>query len=266
MDIISLCFYSSYGVDVIYLGFCSSCTGVWYFSYATYSLLLMCDPLELFYAWDMMYKYSKCFDHQTINLIANFFFQLFHEDHPYLAISASTICLHVCLLFFVRNLALMQSFLALVKDIDFHKWSILPSSTTIIAKNAPSIPFPVSDDELPFPHTNESWGPHEISLLPQVYKTLNIHIFHTSSSTPTTAFTFHASLLAIDSGMLIFIATHPYSIVATSKGLLLMCGRTRSIHISTTFFIYTKNCNQSILVLTMLQQSLSDVPKILCLS
>ena len=138
----------------------------------------MCDPLELFYAWDMMYEYSKCFDHQTTNLVTNSFFQLFHEDRPHLAISASTTCLHVRLLFFVRNLALMQSFLAFVKDIDFDKWSILPGGTTIIAKNTPYIPSQVSDDELPFPRADGSWGPHEISLLPQAYDSEHPYLSH----------------------------------------------------------------------------------------
>jgi len=55
------------------------------------------------------------------------------------------------------------------KDVDFDKWSTLGDGTIVLAKNAPYIPCPVSDDESPFPRADGSWGPHEITLLPQPY-------------------------------------------------------------------------------------------------
>ncbi|KAF8549213.1 hypothetical protein OG21DRAFT_623982 [Imleria badia] len=54
-------------------------------------------------------------------------------------------------------------------DISFKKWSTLADGTTILANNTPYIPCPVSDNEPPFPRADGSWGPHEISLLPQTY-------------------------------------------------------------------------------------------------
>ncbi|KAI9569286.1 hypothetical protein HD554DRAFT_599694 [Boletus coccyginus] len=67
---------------------------------------------------------------------------------------------------------------SLVEDIDFDKWSTLPNGTTVLAKNAPYIPCPVSDDEPPFPRADGSWGPHEITLLPQPHDHEHPYLVH----------------------------------------------------------------------------------------
>lgn len=60
-------------------------------------------------------------------------------------------------------------FLAAFHSIDFDKWTTLSDGTVVISKYAPYIPRPVSKEEIPFPRADGSWGPHEISLLPQVF-------------------------------------------------------------------------------------------------
>lgn len=54
-------------------------------------------------------------------------------------------------------------------DIDYDKWATLSDGTIILSRNAPYIPRPVSSNEPPFPRADGSWGPHEISLLPQIF-------------------------------------------------------------------------------------------------
>ncbi|KAG6371439.1 hypothetical protein JVT61DRAFT_9136 [Boletus reticuloceps] len=61
-----------------------------------------------------------------------------------------------------------------LSNIVFDKWSTL----AVLSKNAPYIPRPVSDDEHPFPRADGSWGPHEISLLPQVYDPEHPYLGH----------------------------------------------------------------------------------------
>ncbi|KAH0828122.1 hypothetical protein J3R83DRAFT_3794 [Lanmaoa asiatica] len=62
--------------------------------------------------------------------------------------------------------------------INFDKWSTLADGTVVLSKNAAYIPRPVSEDELPFPRADGSWGPQEISLLPQMYDPEHPYMSH----------------------------------------------------------------------------------------
>lgn len=75
-------------------------------------------------------------------------------------------------------LILILSLLDSLCDINFDKWTTLPNGTVVLSKNAPYIPCPVSPDEVPFPRLDGSWGPHEISLLPQIYDPEHPYLCH----------------------------------------------------------------------------------------
>ena len=73
----------------------------------------------------------------------------------------------------------IYSFLATFHHVNYDKWTTLADDTVVLLKNAPYIPRPVSKDELPFPRADGSWGPHEISLLPQMFEPEHLYLCYT---------------------------------------------------------------------------------------